>query len=123
MDYILCLFYSLPNIQRISFTLSFKCGLNCQALTLRLLSLSILDVMFSMSLQGWLRKDDRKRLKDREWGRKGKAIFLYKRERKGKRVPLENGTAPGSSVGLSRGSYEKGKEDKRGEARRGTEEK
>lgn len=66
-----------------------------------------------MSLQGWLRKDDRKRLKDRGWGRKGKAVFLYRRKRKGKRVPLGSGTAPGSSAGPLRGSCEKGKEDKR----------
>lgn len=121
MHYILCLFYSLPNFQSISFTLSFNCG--CHALTLRLLSLSVLDVRFTVSFQGWLRKDGRKRLKDRGWGRKGKAMFPYKRERKGKRVPLGSGTAPGSSLGLLRGSYEKGKEDKRQEGRRGTEEK
>lgn len=48
---------------------------------------------------------------------------FYKRERKGKRVPLGSETAPGSSAGLLRGFYEKGKEniDKKGggEQRRG----
>lgn len=105
----LCLFYSLHNIQSISFTLSFKCS--CHTLTIRLFSLSVLDVSFTMSLQGWLRKDDRKRLKDRGWGRKRKAMFFFlsKRERKGKRVPPGSEKAPGSNVGLLRGSYEKGK--------------